>query len=81
MRYCMRLTCKYAGHFSFSTYRLAWSTAVLDLLSMFLFNGYHGSVFNVKLVGYQFKHAVRTSLDTFAAAIAFVSIDHYEVVA
>lgn len=81
MSYCLRLTRKYAGHSSFSAYRLAWSTAVLDLLAMFLSNGYHGPAFDVKLVGYQFKHAVRTSLDAFAAAIAFASVDYYEVVA
>lgn len=81
MGYGLRLTRKYARHFSLSTHRLARSTTVLDFLAMFLSDCYHGSTFDVKLVWYQFKHAVGTSLDTFAAAIAFIGVNYYEIVA
>ena len=77
----MSFTSEYAGYFSFSANGLARSTGILDFLAMFFANCYHGSTFDVKLVGYQFKHAVRTSLDAFAAAIAFICVNYYEIVA
>jgi hypothetical protein len=75
------LTRKYTGQFAFTSHGFTGCTAVLDFFPMLLFHSCHGSVFNVELVGNEFKNFDWASFDAFAAAVALVSFNDYEVVA
>jgi len=81
MRNSARLTREYARQFAFASHGFAWSTTVFDFFPMLLFDSCHGSAFNVELVGNKFQNFVRAGFDAFAAAIALVSFNYYEVVA
>jgi hypothetical protein len=48
---------------------------------MLLLHSRHGSAFNIVLIGDEFKNFVGAGFDAFAAAVALVSFDYYEVVA
>jgi hypothetical protein len=81
MRNSAWLTCEHAGQFAFASHGFARSAAVLDFFPMLLFDNCHGSAFNVKFIWDEFKHFIGAGFDAFAAAIAFVSFNYYEVVA
>jgi len=65
----------------FASHGFAGCAAVFDFFPMFFFDSCHGSAFNVELVWDEFKHFVGAGFDAFAAAVALVSFNDYEVVA